>query len=430
MHIEDQRRLRANSQAFEEICAADPVLVDVRPAREVIPGMVPDVILTSGAPLSWDSYRSGQRNAIIGGALLEGLAADAKEADEGIRSGRIQVRPCHDFGSVGSITGVTTASMPVVVVENEAHGNRAYCTLYEGSTQHKLTYGIFNEEVRRNQALLRDVIGPTLGAAVQTSGGIRLRPIMRRAVHMGDDLHTRNAAATALFARELFPHLMRVFDARRLETEQTISYLEGNDYFFLRLCMAACKSGADSAHGIEGSSIVTAMVFSCREFAIRVSGLGSTWFRGPLAPLQGKVFEGYSLADAEYMGGESIIAETVGLGAFVQAVAFTLQDYSRCSPEEMVQRNVELYQITTGEHPDFTIPFLRFRGAPTGIDIHKVVESGIAPLLHVGIAGARGGQVGAGVMRAPMECFRAAVESYEKRYGSSRRSGGSSAPAP
>src|SRR5919107_4681637 len=64
----------ANSEALRRMCAADPVLVDIRPAIEVLPGMRPNLVLTSGPPLRWQDYTGGQRNAIIGGVLFEGLA--------------------------------------------------------------------------------------------------------------------------------------------------------------------------------------------------------------------------------------------------------------------------------------------------------------------------------------------------------------------
>jgi hypothetical protein len=51
------------------------------------------------------------------------------------------------------------------------------------------------------------------------------------------------------------------------------------------------------------------------------------------------------------------------------------------------------------------------------VDIFKVVETGISPCADVGVAGAGGGQVGAGVARLPMEVFRDAVAAYTERYG-------------
>lgn len=409
-------RERANAEVLERLWASEPVLVDVRPALDVVPGMTPETVLTSGAPLAWDGYYGGQRSGLIGGALYEGLAGDAEEADALIRAGKIRIATCNEHGCVGSLAGIYTASMPVFVVENAKGGNRAFCNLFEGPSPARLNYGVYNDAVRTSLGFIGAVIGPVLGEAVRRAGGVPLRPIVRRALHMGDELHSRNTAATLLFTRELFPTLLELADERRDEVRQTLEYLGSSDYFFLRLSMASSKATADAAHGVEGSSIVSAMTFSCRTFAIRVSGLGDAWFETPMPPMEPKLFDGYTSDDIEYMGGESIINETVGLGGFAQAAAFPLQEYQGGSAERMVETNLEMYEITAGEHPEFKIPFLGFRGVPTGIDVYRVVDTGIAPAMDIGVAGRGGGQIGAGVLRAPLACFEEAVTEHRRMY--------------
>src|SRR5712691_3558025 len=200
----------ANAEAVDRLCSAEPVLVDVRPAIEVVPGLTRATILTSGAPLAWGDYVGGQRAGVIGGAIFEGLAVTPEEADAAIRAGRIEVRSCQDFGCAGSLAGIYTASMPVLVVENANGGNRGFCNLFEGKSPARLNYGVYNDDVRRNLLFLQDVVAPVLGEAVRLAGGIPLRPIMRRALHMGDELHSRNTAATLIFTRELFPFLLEL----------------------------------------------------------------------------------------------------------------------------------------------------------------------------------------------------------------------------
>jgi hypothetical protein len=409
-------RAGANARAAKRMCAAEPVLVDVRPAGAVVPDMTRETILTSGAPMPWERYTGGQRNAILGGAVFEGLARDAAEAEAAIRAGRIRVRPCHAHGCVGSVAGVYTASMPVLVVEDRARSTRGFCNLFEGPAPARLNYGVWNDDVRRSLLVIQEVIGPLLGDVVRACGGLALRPIMRRALHMGDELHSRNTAATLLFTRELFPALLDHADAQPKEVRRLLEYLAASDYFFLRLSMASSKVTADSAHGIEGASVVTAMTFSCREFAIRVSGLGDAWFRAPLPRVSAKLFAGYTEADVELMGGESIINETVGLGGFAQVGAFALQAYQGGSVDEMIAMNRAMYEITVADHPDFTIPYLGFRGTPVGIDVHRVVATGITPVMNVGVPGRAGGQIGAGILRAPLACFEAAAAAYAERY--------------
>ena len=408
---------RANAECWRRLVGADPVLTAVRPAIEVLPGMTRETILTSGPAMPFADYVGGQRAAIIGGALFEGLAKDAAEAERRLAAGKLKVDGCHPHGAVGSLAGIYTASMPVFVVENRAAGNVGYCNFYEGTNPRRLNYGVYDEGVRERLLYINNTVAPVIAEAVKLSGGIPLKPIMKRALHMGDELHSRNTAAALLFGRELMPSLLKLAERGSERVAKTVQAVTEDHYFFLRLSMAAAKATADAAHGIEGASLVTAMAFNCKGFAIRVSGLGDRWFLGPHATVQAKLFEGHREDEIAWMGGESIICETIGLGGFAQAAAFPLQIYQGGSPEAMVERNLELYRITEGENPDFRIPALSYRGSPTGIDIFKVVATGITPAMDIGIAGRDGGQIGAGVVRAPLPCFEAAAKAFGEKYG-------------
>lgn len=410
-------REQANQEAFRRLCESEPVLVDIRPAIEVLPGMTPDTVLTSGPRLDWSEYVGGQRDAIIGGALFEGLARTREEAEHKLGAGSIKIDGCHPHGAVGSVAGIYTASMPVFVVRNARFGNIGFCNFYEGTNPRRLNYGVYDDSVRDRLNYIHGTVAPILAEAVRRAGGVPLKPIMRRALHMGDELHSRNTAASLLFSRELFPHLLAIAERQRDGVEKTMVALTEDNYFFLRLSMAAAKATADAAHGVEGSSLVSAMTISCKEFAIRVSGLGDKWFGGPHPSVQAKLFKGHTEAEITWMGGESIIAETIGLGGFAQAAAFPLQAYQGGAPTAMVERNVELYRITVGENTDYHIPFLSYRGTPTGIDLFKVLETGVMPMMDVGVAGRDGGQIGAGVVRAARDCFERAAEAYRAKYG-------------
>jgi hypothetical protein len=412
----DARRERANRETFERLCSADPLLEDIRPAIDVLPGMTRETILTSGPALPWPEYTGGQRAAVIGGALFEGLAKTPEEAEAKLVSGEIRVDGCHPHGAVGSLAGIYTASMPVFCVRNRDAGNVGYCNFYEGTNPRRLNYGVYDDGVRDRLNYINTTVAPVIAEAIRVAGGIPLKPIMKRALHMSDELHSRNTAASLLFTRELFPAFLKIAGRDRDAVDRTVQALTEDHYFFLRLSMAAAKATADAAHGIEASSVVTAMAFSCKEFAIRVSGLGDRWFTGPHADVEAKLFEGHSKDEIAWMGGESIIAETIGLGGFAQAAAFPLQAYQGGSPEAMVERNLSLYEITVGENSDYHIPYLRYRGTPTGIDIFKVVETGIQPVMDIGIAGRDGGQIGAGIVRAPLACFEKAESGYRERY--------------
>jgi len=406
----------ANQVAYQRLTQAEPVLLDIKPALDVVPGMTADTILTSGAPMPWGDYYGGQRNAVIGGALYEGLAGSVEDADAKLRDGRIRLAATHDHACVGSVAGIYTASMPVFVVEDGRHGNVAFCNFYEGESRRRLNYGVFDDEVADGLRFIERELAPTLRTAVLRSGGIPLKPLIGRALRMGDELHSRNTAATALFTRELTPHLVDMAaDGDRDSVQTALAFLLSSDYFFLRLAMAAAKATADAARDIPGSSVVTAMTISCRNYAIRVSGLGDRWFLGPLPEVSGKLFEGYTEDDIEWIGGESHITETVGLGGFAQAAAFGLQAYQGGSAVEMARWNELMYSITTGEHPDYLIPYFGFRGSPVGIDVRKVLQTGVTPVIDGGLAGKNGGQIGAGLLHAPLQCFAdaaAALDDY------------------
>jgi hypothetical protein len=397
---------RANRTAVDALVASDPVLVGVQSAGEAM-GLPRSTVLTSGPTMPFASYTGGQRAAIVGGALYEGLARDEAAAVAALERGDILVRGCQEFGCVGSLAGVTTASMPVVVVADEASGRQAFCTLYEGDSADRLNYGTYTPATRENLENLRLRVAPALDALiVSQTQPLRLKPVMSRALTMGDELHSRNAAATLLFLRSLLTG-----------SKQPAEHLEApldslcDDYFFLRLSMAASKVMASAMHGVAGSSVVTAMAFSCAEFGIQVSGTGDTWFTGPLPTFEALRLEpGYDTSDMEFMGGESIITEVVGLGGIAQAAGLPLHRSSGQDSARMIARTTAMYDVTVTESPEFLIPVLDYRGTPLGLDVEKIARTGVTPFLDIGIAGSSGRQIGGGVARAPREPFIRAWE--------------------
>lgn len=407
---------RANALAFERLNEADPWVIDVLPARDAIPGYRDNLILTSGAPMAWEDYVGGQRDALIGGALFEGLAVDREDAIAKFARGIIEIGACHDYSAVGSLAGIYTASMPVFVVENRKHGNIGFCNFYEGKEPRRLNYGCYDEGVHERLLHVNTVLAPVVGEAIRRAGGIALKPLIARALRMGDEVHSRNAAASVLFNREILPQVLDMIEEGLPGVRETMLHLAENDYFFLRLSMAAAKASAD-AMVVPGSTLVSAMVFSCRGFAIKLAGLGDIWFEGPPPIHQGKLFDGHTEDEITWMGGESPITETIGLGGFAQACALSLQEYQGGSPEVMIERNKEMYSITHGESATYRIPLFGFRGTPTGIDARKVLDTGILPVMDVGLAGRDGGQIGAGVIRAPRDCFDQAMQTHASRYG-------------
>lgn len=405
----------ANDEAFRRLNNAEPWVVDVARAGEVLPGYRDNLVLTSGAPMPWEGYVGGQREALIGGALFEGLATTRDEAIAGFAAGRIEIGSCHDYGAVGSLAGIYTASMPVFVVENRTHGNVGYCNFYEGKEPRRLNYGCYDAGVHERLLYVNTTLAPVVGEAIRRLGGVALKPLIARALRMGDEVHSRNAAASVLFTREILPAALDMVADGFPGVQETMLHLAENDYFFLRMSMAAAKASAD-AMVVPGSTLVSAMAFSCRGFAIKLAGLGDRWFEGPPPIHEGKLFAGHTEDEITWMGGESPITETVGLGGFAQACALSLQDYQGGSPEVMIERNRDMYRITHGDNGTYRIPLFGFRGTPTGIDARKVLAAGVLPVMDVGLAGRDGGQIGAGVIRAPQECFEAALAAHQAEF--------------
>ncbi len=406
----------ANARVVELMATSEPVLVDVLPAIECVPGMSPTTILTSGAPLEWSQYTGGQRAAIIGAARSEGLASDAEEAEKKLDAGDVQIAACHDHSCVGSITGVYTASTPVFVVRDGQTGAEAFCSIYEGAVRRRLTYGVYDEAVQANLDHLSSVIGPALSRALRAHGGVDVSVVIRKALQMGDELHSRNTAATALLIRELMGPVVELAQEDPAAATALAGYLKANDLLFLHVAMAAAKLATDGAHGVAGSSVVTAMTTSHSEFAIRVSGLGDRWFRAPVPGIDGRLFEGFTQADVGHMGGESLIVETIGLGGLSAAAAFALQRYSGGTAQAQIEQSSRMYQICVAEHPRYLIPYFDFRGAPLGIDALAVARLGIPPAIDGGIAHREGGHIGAGVMHAPLECFEEAARAFAETF--------------
>lgn len=407
-------RAAANKRALQRILGAEPVLVDVCRAIDVVPNMTPGVVLHSGASMAWDEISGVQRKAIINAAVYEGLAATIEEADAKLGSGEIPIDTCAAHDCVGIGTGLYTASTPVYVVDNKATGNRSFCGILEGNPPRAFVFGAMGDDVIERLKFVEDVYMPVLSEALRLAGGIPIKPLFRRALTMGDELHLRTDAGTQLFISALAPRLLEVAREREREVRRVLDLLQAIPYSFLRVATASAKAIIDSAHGIEGSSVVTGMIQSCRDFAIRISGLGDEWFRGPSPEYQGTFFWGSTAEDIGWGGGESNYTETIGFGAFAQVAAFTLPFRPI---EAMVERNRKMYDITLGENPEFKLNYFD-RGVPVGIDLFKVLETGIPPALNAPVIRKDGdGLAGMGPMLHHMDVFETAAAAFKERYG-------------
>lgn len=407
----------ANKTAVERMIAARPILTGVGTARDVIPGMRENLLLHAGPPIEWARMSGPLRGAIIGALILEGLADSEAAAVGMVESGEIDFAPCHHHETVGPMAGVTSSSMKVYIIENTTHGNFAYSNLNEGYGK-VLRYGAYSEEVLAKLRWMNDEMGPLLAESLASIDGIDVRALLSEALHMGDEGHNRNKAGSLLFLRQLAPLISSVSADDDLKG-QVLRFLGDNALSVLNPVMAACKSMADAAHGVDYSTVVTAMARNGTDFGIRISGLKDSWFTAAAEIPDGLYFPGFTSEDANADIGDSTITETAGIGAFAMAAAPAIVSFVSGTPQDALNATLEMYEITTLEHSHFTIPPLDFRGTPTGVDIRKVVEFGITPRVNTGIAhkDAGVGQVGAGLVRPPMSIFEDALFAYANFYG-------------
>jgi hypothetical protein len=411
----DRRRAAANAEAITRITSTEALLVDVLPAGTTL-GLSQQDFLHAGPPIEWDRASGPLRGALMGAAALEGIVSRAEDAVALFASGHgFTLDPCHHHATVGPMAGVVSASMWVFVVEDPATGRRTHCTLNEGLGK-VLRYGAYSPEVLDRLRWMSAVLAPLLQTAVRAHGPIDLKAILAQMLQMGDEAHNRNRAGTLMLLRELLPAVIDS-GAPSADVAESVRFVAANDHFFLNLAMPACKLTLDAARGIEGSSVVVAMARNGTDFGIQVAGTGDDWFTGPAQLADGLYLGNYGPDDANPDIGDSAITETAGLGGFAMAAAPAIVRFVGGEVADALAASRRMYEITVGEHPMYSIPVLDFRGTPCGIDVTKVVRTGILPQINTGMAGkvAGVGQVGAGLVTPPAEIFPKALAALAAR---------------
>jgi hypothetical protein len=401
---------KANRKALDIIQSGTPRLIGLGVARDVVPGMTDDTILHSGPPITWDRMCGPMRGGIIGGLLYEGRAKTPEEAEKLAASGKIKYSPCHEHGAVGPMAGIVTPSMPVMIVKNEKYGNLAFCTLNEGLGK-VLRYGAYGDDVTARLKWMEKTLYPVLKKALEFSGPIDLKNMIAQALHMGDEVHNRNRAGTSLFYRAIAPAIVQTCESRA-DAAAVLDFINGNDHFFLNLSMPACKACLDAAVGVKDSTVLVTMCRNGTDFGIRLAGTGRQWFTAPAEVPDALYFAGFTKDDANPDIGDSAITETGGLGGFAIAAAPAIVQFVGGTAADALRYSLSMYTITDDESRMYQIPALDFRGTPTGIDVRKVVEKNLVPVIDTGVAHKKAGigQVGAGIVNAPMGPFAKAYD--------------------
>jgi hypothetical protein len=414
IRINKEKIQAANDEALQRILNGKALLIGMGKAIDVIPGMKANLFLHAGPPITWEKMCGPMRGAVIGALLLEGMAATPAEAEALAASGKIEFAPCHEHATVGPMAGIVSPSMPVFILENEVYKKKAFCTMNEGLGK-VLRYGAFDSETIERLQWMDRVLYPALKRAIEKLGAIDLKNIIAQALHMGDEVHNRNRAATSLLYRALAPAVIQTNDPETAAS--ALEFINRNDHFFLNLSMGVSKVSLDAARDIPYCSIVVVMARNGTDFGVQLSGTGNAWFTGESPVPEALYFKGFSKDDANPDIGDSSITETNGLGGFAIAASPAIVQFVGGSAHDAVGFTLRMYEITAAENNLYKIPYLNFRGTPTGIDVVKVVEKNILPFIDTGVAHKLPGigQIGAGVLSAPAEPFIKALIGFSKK---------------
>ncbi len=416
-----ERIEEANATATERMMDADPYWVEMGLARKMISQLAERMLLHAGPPIDWERMSGPMRGAVIGAVLYEGWANTPEEAEKLAASGAVKFEPNHHYKAVGPMAGVISPSMPIYVVQDNKFGTRTFSNLNEGIGK-VLRYGAYDSEVLARLKWMSDVLAPVLEATIKEirkqKEGVAIKPMIAQALTMGDDCHNRYIAATSLFLREIVPYLLETGLDKRMLVE-AYNFMNQNNFTMLNLGMASAKAMTQAAHKIPYSTIVTVLTRNGTDAGIWVSGLDDEWFTAPAPVPKGLWFPGFSEKDANPDIGDSAITETAGFGGFAMAAAPAIVSWVGGSANYAVENTRKMHEITHAKHKQFLIPYLDFQGTPTGVDLRKVVKTGITPTINTGIAHRQAGigQVGAGMIEFPMELFKKALKAYAYKYG-------------
>lgn len=397
----------ANVEVVRRLDSAAPALHRVRRAGDVVPGMGERTILHSGPPLEFERFCDALRRSVTATAVSAGWADDANDVRALIEAGEIELAPANHHAAALPMAATIGPDDPVFEVHDPVGGSVAFSGINQGPGR-RAWLGVDAPEAVTHLTWLREVIAPVLDQVVRDHDPIDLFSIAAHAVQMGDDVHMRLQAATALLVRQLLPRIAALDDPRRVELAV---YLSENYLFFLNLVIAASKATVDWAAQVEGSTIVTCMSRNGTTFGVRLAG-SNRWSIADAPPVEAALYRGdFGPDDAAPDIGDSAIVELVGLGGAAAAGSPAVAGFVGGRMSDALARTREFQTISTARSSRFKLPPLEFEGTPLGLDVRKVVELEVTPSITTGILDAvKGrGQIGAGLATAPLEAFQRAL---------------------
>ncbi|MGH3276131.1 MAG: DUF1116 domain-containing protein [Streptosporangiaceae bacterium] len=403
---------QANREVLRRLDEGSPLLTRIGSALSEVPGMTSSTILHCGPPLPWERFCDPLRRSVLAAIMAEGLADAPDAAGTLVAQDDVHLESASQHDTVLPMATALGPSAPVIVAKLPAGGNRAFSGLNQGPGK-TAWFGVDGPEAVARLAFLRDAVGPVLNEALRASGPIDILAMVAQGLAMGDDSHMRSQATTNLLIRHLLPYLAEAADPR---LPQVARFLSGNHLFFLNVAMAAAKAVTDWAAQVRDSSIVTGMARNGTTFGIRLAATGDRWFQAPAPPVSDALYNpGFGPADGAPDIGDSAVLELAGLGAAAAAASPAVAAFLGGHMAAAVGATRAMDRICAGRSSRLTIPFLDFRGSPLGVDVRKVVETGITPSITTGILhrDAGTGQVGAGVAHAPLACFEEALTALD-----------------
>lgn len=404
----------ANATVFERLDQIAPQVTGIAPVTEVAVDLPERTVLHSGPPLPWSQLCDPLRRSVRAAVVAEGWAGSTGEVDALVEAGDVGLSPANEHGGAVPMASAVGPSAPALVAEDPDGGTRGFSTVNQGPGT-RAWMGSDDDEAVEQLVWLTEVAGPVLTATLAAHGPVNVFSLAAQGLLMGDDMHMRTQAATNLLVRDLLPSLVGIDDARAADVAR---FLSSNHLFFLNFAMAAAKVAVTAATDVDGSSVVVSMARNGTTFGIRLAGTGDRWFTADAPPVGDALYHGdYGEDDAAADIGDSAVLELVGLGGAAAAASPAVAGFLGGTLDQAIESTEKFEQLCVGRSRRFQLPYLGFRGSPVGVDARRVVELEQTPAINTGILDARDGrgQIGAGVARAPLACFRDAVDALDQQ---------------
>lgn len=404
----------ANEEVVRRLNDGVPLLRGIEAASEVIPDMGDRTVLHCGPGIPWAEMCDPLQRSIKATVIAEGWADTVEVAHQMAAAGDVDLRAANEHDTVVPMASSLGPSAPVYVVTNDAGGTTAFSSLNQGSGA-VAWFGVDRDEAIARLRFLQSEVGPVLGEAIRSLDGVDVFSLAAQGVPMGDDVHMRTQATTNLFLRDLLPALVR---SSHSSAPEVASFLSANHLMFLNIAMAAAKSLVMWAGEVADSSIVTTMCRNGTTYGIRLPNRDDQWFLAESPPVQDSLYyPGQGPETSAPDIGDSAVLELIGLGGPAAANSPAVAGFLGGHMSDAIRATEAMQKICAGESKRFRLPILDNVGTPVGVDVRRVVETGITPKVNTGIVHRfdGSGQVGAGVATAPIECFVDALMGLDQR---------------